>query len=279
MAVQTLYSGALVSVDEFTCPPGDNAWSSVNVIQSTYPTVAFPRVQVTIRHVDGEPVLATPNLAMLYNPGQHYERRLRSPRGDECLVVRLRAPELQREFAATHAPSSRDAYFRQHLLGRYLRSGGRDELLVEETAVELVQSVLEPVPAARPRRAATRRAHRELAEAAKELLAGPAGGLHDLAAALAVSPFHLARVFRRETGFSLHEYRTELRLRLALVRLKDGLLTPLAFELGFASHSHLTDAFHRAFGAAPSVVRDDAHVRRLLAKAHTNSVARAHASS
>jgi AraC-like DNA-binding protein len=273
MAVRGLYSGELISIDEFACPPGDRAWRSVNVIQSAYPTVVFPRVHVTIRHVDDEPVLATPNLVMLYNPGQHYERRLRSPRGDECLVMRLCAPDLQREFASTHAPSSREAYLRQHLLGRYLRAGGSDALLVEETAVRLVQSVLAPCPSPAPSRAATRRAHRELAEAAKERLATSVGGLHELAGALAVSPFHLARVFRRETGFSLHEYRMELRLRLALDRLKEGLLTPLAFELGFASHSHLTDAFRRAFGVAPSVVRDDVHVRRLLAEAGTNAEA------
>jgi len=74
-------------------------------------------------------------------------------------------------------------------------------------------------------------------------------------------------VFRRQTGFSLHQYRTQLRLRLALERLPEsaGSLTSLAFELGFASHSHFTDTFRREFGVAPSAVRDDRQVRRLLA--------------
>ena len=81
--------------------------------------------------------------------------------------------------------------------------------------------------------------------------------LHELAARLSVSPFHLARVFRRRTWYSLHAYRTQLRLRLALERLPEsrGALTSLAFELGFASHSHFTDTFRREFGVPPSVVR------------------------
>jgi AraC-like DNA-binding protein len=40
------------------------------------------------------------------------------------------------------------------------------------------------------------------------------------------------------------------------VRLPEsrGNLTALALELGFASHSHFTDTFRRAFGVAPSAV-------------------------
>ncbi|MGH3113830.1 MAG: helix-turn-helix domain-containing protein [Gaiellaceae bacterium] len=71
------------------------------------------------------------------------------------------------------------------------------------------------------------------------------------------SPFHLARVFRERTGFSIHGYRNQLRLRSSL----DGLFEPdvdlalLARRLGYSSHSHFTDSFRRAFGAPPSAVR------------------------
>ena len=62
-----------------------------------------------------------------------------------------------------------------------------------------------------------------------------------------------ARVFREETGFSLHGYRTQLRLRLALDALAAGReIGELAHDLGFASHSHFTDSFRRVFGVAPS---------------------------
>ena len=84
-----------------------------------------------------------------------------------------------------------------------------------------------------------------------------APSLEQLARQLHVSPFHLARVFRAHTGFSLHGYRLQLRLRAALARVLDGEddLAALACELGFASHSHLTDRFRQAFERSPSALR------------------------
>lgn len=75
--------------------------------------------------------------------------------------------------------------------------------------------------------------------------------------AVNVSPFHLARSFRRQTGYTLHEYRTHLRLRAALERLADGDedVAVIARAVGFSSHSHLTASFRRAFGVPPSCVR------------------------
>jgi len=71
---------------------------------------------------------------------------------------------------------------------------------------------------------------------------------------LAVSPFHLCRVFRAHTGYSLHRFQTELRLRMALDQLDEfrGDLAGLAVDLGFTHHSHLTRSFRLAFGATPS---------------------------
>jgi AraC family transcriptional regulator len=73
-----------------------------------------------------------------------------------------------------------------------------------------------------------------------------------------MSPFHLARQFKRHTGSSLHAYRTQLRLRAAAHSVLDEPrrgLTDIATRLGFASHSHFTARFGRAFGTTPSGVR------------------------
>jgi AraC family transcriptional regulator len=72
------------------------------------------------------------------------------------------------------------------------------------------------------------------------------------------SVFHLARIFKVRTGFSLHTYRTQLRLRAALERLREpGLdLIDIALDLGFSSHSHFTETFRRSFGKTPSAVRE-----------------------
>lgn len=245
------------------------------------PIVAFPRVPVAIRFPDGRRLLATSNLAMLYNAGQPYQRELRDRRGDQCLYIALHPLALEAlepesgairngRLIVTHAPASHSAYFHQHLLARYLDGGSPDALLAEETAIRLVRGVLPPaLRAPSSGRSATATSHRDLAEDAKELLASTLDenlGLEEIAARLATSPFHLARVFRRETGFSLHDYRTQLRLRLALQQLttSGGSLMSLAIRLGFSSHSHFTDTFRREFGVAPSVVRDAAQVRTLL---------------
>jgi AraC family transcriptional regulator len=253
MTVRRLYSSPLLSVNEFRCPLGDEAWTEPNEITAPSPLVVFPRLPVLISHADADPVLATPNIAMLYRPGQVYERAARDPRGDDCLYIELRDAAFP---AATHAPTAPWTFLRQHLLARYLHGGEVDPLLVEETALVLVEHVLGNVVSKHrtPR-------HTRLAEDAKELLAQTLAGsvpLHELAAQLNVSPFHLARVFRRETGYGLHEYRLQLRLRLALARLPArGRLTQLALELGFASHSHFTAAFRREFGVTPSALAHD----------------------
>jgi AraC-like DNA-binding protein len=80
--------------------------------------------------------------------------------------------------------------------------------------------------------------------------------LGEVAGRLHTSEFHLARLFRAHTGFTLHGYRNQLRLRLALERIPaEDDLTALAHELGFSSHSHFTDAFRALFGAPPAEVR------------------------
>jgi AraC-like DNA-binding protein len=78
-----------------------------------------------------------------------------------------------------------------------------------------------------------------------------------VAAEVHVSPYHLTRVFRAQTGFALHEYLNQLRLRAAFERIRDGHddLATLAADVGFSSHSHLTANFRRAFGGPPTAAR------------------------
>ena len=114
-----------------------------------------------------------------------------------------------------------------------------------------------PRPEPRRRRAATENVHRDVVEDAKAVLSRRFHerlGLDDVATAVGTSPFHLARVFRRHTGSSLHAYRTQLRLRSALDALADPRrqVGGLALELGFASSSHFVDSFRAAFATTPT---------------------------
>jgi AraC family transcriptional regulator len=273
--VVKLLDTSRVTVGVFRCPPDDSAWRSTNYIGDRA-HVVFPSTPVVIRQRGKDAILTTPNHTVLYDADQLYERELRSERGDECVficpsstVLRELADDegvtlldAEQRLRVTHTPTDRRTYLAQHLLVRRLRSRQLRQRDGEAIAVGLVRETLKhPLPVTRARRRETGAAHRELAEAAKARLAEALGEplpLADLARALHTSPFHLARIFKAETGFSVNGYRGALRLRVALSRLAelDGGLTALALELGFASHSHFTDTFRREFGVVPSALRD-----------------------
>jgi AraC-like DNA-binding protein len=280
--VTPLLSTETLTVGEFHCPPGDASWRETNLIGDRA-HVVFPRRSVVIRQLGREPVLATPNHAVLYNAEQRYLRELHSDRGDDSVFIELAPSSLERlasegasaldgggGLRVTHVPTDRHTYLLQHLLVRHLRSRPADLLRAEELASRLVAWALATsLGDRRPARARTGKSHRELAEAAKSELASDLSRretLHQLAARLHTSAFHLARVFRAETGFTLAGYRQALRLRAALERLPatDRDLTTLALELGFSSHSHFTARFTREFGVPPSAVKNARRARALL---------------
>lgn len=67
---------------------------------------------------------------------------------------------------------------------------------------------------------------------------------------------HLSRVFRRETGFSLHSYLNFVRVDRARALLREG-ASPAAvsYETGFTDQSHFTFWFKKITGVTPSVYR------------------------
>lgn len=80
--------------------------------------------------------------------------------------------------------------------------------------------------------------------------------LADLAATAGLSEFHFQRAFRASTGFSPHQALERLRIARAESLIAAGEpLADVAAACGFAHHSHLTRAFRKARGVAPSVWR------------------------
>ena len=275
MVARQLFSSAAAGVVEVVHPVGDDTWNTVRRVTSECPVLLFPRVPVLVRREGDAPRLATPNIALLYGPGTQFEREARDERGDAYLALELREPllaELGMPWpASTHAPVDAHTYLTQHLLARYLdTTAAIDVALVEETVLWIARAVLTGAqPDEGASRDVTRALHRTLVEEAKAELWSSLGetiGVEELARRLGSSPFHLSRIFKRETGFSVHEYRLQLRLRTGLERLSDsrGSLLMLALQLGFVSHSHFTAAFRRAFGLLPSEARDEHHARRAL---------------
>ena len=249
----SVYSTPALRVGVYRCPPGDALWHETNDNIGERPHVVFPGTAVGLVR-RGMRLLVTPNDVVFYRPFETYERSLRDARGDVCLFI---AP---RELDIPAAPLGR-ADARSFLLARRLASGLRepDGLLVEETAADLVAWAIRSPASASGRRPATRRDRAELAEAAKDLLLARVAeplSLGALAGELHVSPFHLTRVFREQTGRTLTAYLHDLRLRVAVDRIGEESLSRIAADLGYASPSHFTDRFRAAFGAPPSQLRN-----------------------
>ena len=274
---QLLFDSALARVGAFRCPAGHPLFSDSGPIVN--PVFVFPRTAVWIQHDGRAPFLSDPTIATLYNRGQTYRRKPLNGDDDHCDWFAL-APALLAEIAGGRDPHATErpeqpfaqaqtavdshTYLFQRQLVEALAAGLCDPLFVEENIVWLAIRILESaadragLPQPRNRVSARPvRLHREHAEHARQILSvrfSEASSLGELARLIGVSVFHLCRVFRRQTGLTLHEYRTELRLRHALERLpKPGAdLTQIALELGFSSHSHFTAAFRRTFGLTPS---------------------------
>jgi len=103
------------------------------------------------------------------------------------------------------------------------------------------------------------REHRAIVRAKEVLqaqLAAPPS-LEELAAAVNLSPFHFARVFRRATGMPPHTWLMQQRIARARALLQEGCLPlEVATQLGFADQSHLSRQFKQVYGVGPRAYRD-----------------------
>lgn len=76
--------------------------------------------------------------------------------------------------------------------------------------------------------------------------------LEQLAQIACLSPYHLVRVFRAETGLPPHTYLTQVRIQHARQKLQAGEpIAEVATATGFADQSHLTKRFKRIVGVTP----------------------------
>jgi AraC-like DNA-binding protein len=261
--ITPLYRSPLVSMGTFWCAPDDVRWSLENFVGEVA-HIVFPTTPVWIGTQGHELGLAGPNHAVFFNAGDVFRRRRFNGHGDRNDFIVVGQDTLDEWLHEARFPGSLGKlpprpYLTVRAIARVLARGG-DGLLVEEALLRLGHATV--TGAFRPEQWAPRRRRRPppVVEDAKALLCARFTEhltLEELGRAVNVSPFHLARSFRRHTGFTLHEYRVNLRLKAALERLAAGDedVAVIARAVGFSSHSHLTATFHRAFGIPPSCVR------------------------
>lgn len=81
--------------------------------------------------------------------------------------------------------------------------------------------------------------------------------LADLAELIGMSQFHFSHLFKQAIGTSPHQYLIQQRIERAklLLRQSDRLITDIAIECGFNSHSHLSKTFRQLTGITPKAYR------------------------
>ena len=81
--------------------------------------------------------------------------------------------------------------------------------------------------------------------------------LAEIANELKLSPYHFAHVFKRLIGIAPHQYVMQQRLERAkrLLAHTNLSIAAIAVELGYASQSHFSEAFHHATGVTPLTYR------------------------
>ena len=267
---RVVFESPIVKMGEFRCPVNHPHFHDTDPLDDY--CFVFPRNACWIEHEGQRPFVADSTTVPLYNRGRPFRRGVIDPEGDftdwfgvSQDVLREIMTEFDpgigansdRLFTRGVVGASSSMFMAQRRVFNYVTQRSRpDPLFVEECVIGVLSEVVSRMfdagrasGAADAAVAARVKAHLGRTYLRKE-------SLGDLAAAAGVSPFHLCRVFRRETGYTLHRYRTELRLRWSLQPLADGVdILTVALDSGFSHHSHFTAAFRRTFGLPPSAFR------------------------
>jgi AraC-like DNA-binding protein len=271
--------GQQVSVTDFRCRSCRHPLSAEEC--NVEPSIVFVRRGLFVRSQEGASIVADTSRILFFNPQQPYRISHPVEGGDDCTILTISRP-LALEIVARHAPQIAEAsaclpfeqgegraaldLWRMHyaLLGTM-----QPDLAFEDLLLRLIDRIVGESHGSTGRdghtisrriRQRTTQRHGELARAAAVMLnrdlARPPS-LVELSAALGCSAYHLSRVFREVNGYSLRSYLATARARAAADAIARGALnlTELALRLGYADHSHFTNAFNKEWGTSPSGFR------------------------
>lgn len=284
--IHTLFKSNLLWVLDYRC-------SGQRESQEEWPAaheIILPRSGIYVRRDTLGKVVADPNQILFSNRNRPYEISHPIKREDRSTVILLRSDtllEIASNFDASvmdrpHTPFPRAGIPtdpRLHLSHYWLLSLGRPDsfnepLAVEEGLLTLLGEILARVFTAEPacstrKLLGTVREHIDLVHRVKLVLDARFSDrllLDEIAAAVYSSPYHISRVFKRQTGLTIHLYQQRLRLLHAAERMienSDESLDRIALDLGFANHSHFTTAFGKTFNLSPSDFRRSVTSRQI----------------
>lgn len=277
----TLFDGPTLKIVDIDWHVRDSRPS--REFQSPLAEISFQRAGMFVKNHGRRRVACDPNTLVFINADEPY--RLTHPTSMHCTCMALlldrdvlagmvstyepaAVDRRDRLFAFDDCPKTAELGAAQRGLLSLIRSqSSADPLAIEELGLNLAQQVIETsyrfhARRSRAVRPSTARAHAETIHNVKELLGARYRerlALGDIAESVHCAPSHLCRLFKQQTGSSMHRYLNRLRLADALERLADPdiSLSQLALELGFSHHSHFTTVFQREIGMSPSRLRRD----------------------
>lgn len=148
-----------------------------------------------------------------------------------------------------------------------------DPMLFDEIAFTILDLIARRAAEVKDRRSnkrgATPKKQREIANSICMEISTRFGeklAISDLADALGISPAYLSRIFRLQTGQSIHQYLICTRLLNALAMLPEtnGSLAVVAARCGFSSHAHLTSTCTTLLGQPPRQLDRRDAIRNLM---------------
>lgn len=285
IGVRFVFRGSTVSLTRYTCSKRDPSLGREEC--QTGHVVAFPVEGAFVWHRQGRHSVVDPNQAVFFSDGECYRTSHPHGCGDHGVAIVVEEAAL-REILATVGFSDSDrerslfpaevatvdpcaALIRHSIFQALDLDDQFSALHIEEMSLMLIARLV-----GRPlrgeydsvRRLSTKTAHRRLVDDVRGFLTShfiEPLALADVAMAVHSSPFHLARVFRAISGYSVYQYRQALRLNRALSRIEAGeaCISTLAYDLGFSSHSHLATAFKQRFGMSPTEARHGPSIQLL----------------
>ncbi|MEO8000418.1 MAG: AraC family transcriptional regulator [Arenimonas sp.] len=272
------------AVGLFRAKPTDEAFFGSTELASYY--FVFPRTFSEIRLDRGLREIIGPADISTYNPGDSYRRLQVSPEGDNSDYIAVLPSELEtlhfqitgKEptgkplFSGLKLAQSQAVFLKQRKFFEFLSRNNNcpkhsrlpvDKLQLEESCFLLISEILADASGNNsPPGKLDEAQHRTLCDDLKRLLEKPFDeklSIQQLSRQLNVSAGHLARVFKSQTGHSIHQYVTTLRLRASIDLLMShrGDISAVSSQLGFSHHSHFTMAFRKSFGMTPSDITQE----------------------
>jgi AraC-like DNA-binding protein len=124
------------------------------------------------------------------------------------------------------------------------------------------------IPGERSSVPATKIQERRVRQVVEIIDSKPSSSIRDLASEVSLSPAHLQRLFKQETGLQLGSLVAEKRLLQAarLLMASNLSIKEIAHAVGYRHHSSFVRAFQRRFALAPKRFRN--HDGALVAAGH-----------